>query len=607
MFCEGAAYLDFMDSINPEIRHSLTVIFQENPQPMWLFDFSSLKFIAVNNAAIEHYGYSRSEFLSMTIRDIRPQEDIEEFENALKNISGPATTKRVFRHQKKNKEVIYVDLISFPVPYSGLETRLVMVNDITESTLLLERFELISKATNDAIWDWNLENDQLWWNQSFSTLFGHDKDKLEHDITSWTNRIHPEDKAQVLSSINEAIEQKDKNWTKTYRFLKGDGSYANVIDRGYTQFRNGKAIRMVGSMMDVTLQFQLERARAQSASVLQTISSASPTALWMADVEGNLIYVNQKWLDWSNGTLADNQVFGWLKIVHQDDVQFVSEMYKKAVSERKPYEVDYRIVLKDDAIRWVLAAGFPCYDSENTFTGFVGSVTDITRQKHMELQKDNFINTVSHELKTPIATIKGFGQLLRKSSTSMDERGKTYLNRMLVQADRMDRLIQDLLDVSRIESGKLTFNETEIDLNMLIAEMVHDLQLVFPSHTLLLMENESCKIYGDRSRIIQLVTNLVDNAVKYSPDAKQVLIRLSCEKEFANISVQDFGTGIIKGNEPFVFDKFFQVNNVFTTPGLGIGLYVCKEIITRLNGEIWFDSKFGEGSTFYIKIPTKID
>ena len=606
MSVNECSYLVSMDSITPEIRHSLNVIFKENPQPMWIFAVDSLKFVAVNKSAIQHYGYSREEFLNMTIRDIRPKEDLEKFEMVLNSLSGPATTKRTFRHIRKGEAIIYVDVISFPVPYRGEQARLVMINDVTESTLLLERFDLISKATHDAVWDWNLENNELWWNQSFLVSFGYKKEDLEQDIQSWTNRIHPEDRDQVVSSIKDAINSKQKNWTKEYRFLKADGTYANVIDRGYTLFKDEKATRMVGSMMDATLQIQLESARAQSDSILQTISSASPTALWMSDVNGNLVYINEKWLDWSDASLADNQMNGWLKIVHPDDLKAVSDSYRESIAARTPYEVDYRIVLKDGAVRWVLAAGYPRYDVDNVYVGFVGSVTDITRQKHLELQKDNFINTVSHELKTPIATIKGFGQLLNKSKVVTDERGLGYLNRMLVQADRMDQLLKDLLDVSRIESGKLTFNDVEVDFNLLIAELVNDLQLVFPSHSLMLIGNDTCKVFADPNRIVQVITNLVDNAVKYSPDGKKVFIKLFCDQEFATVSIQDFGTGIIKGNEPFVFDKFYQVNNVYKTPGLGIGLYVCKEIIKRMNGEIWVESKFGEGSTFSFKIPRKM-
>jgi len=595
-----------MDKIFPEINHSMNVIFQENPQPMWVFDIATLNFLTVNNAALQHYGYTEEEFLSMSVRDIRPKEDIEKLEQTIENLSGPATTRRTFRHLKKDGSIIYVDIISFPLPYNNGQSRLVMISDITESTLLLERFDLISKATHDAVWDWNLETDELWWNKSFIDVFGHSGQELKNDLESWANRIHPEDKDQVLASISEAIQGGQKNWTKHYRFLKGDGTYADVIDRGYTQFKDGKGIRMVGSMMDITLQLQLERARAQSDSILQTISSASPTALWMSDVEGNLVYINQKWLTWSNTSLADNQMNGWLKIVHPDDVTLVSETYAKSVLERTAYELDYRIILKDGEERWVLATGFPRYEQDNTFTGFVGAVTDITRQKHMEIQKDTFINTISHELKTPISTIKGFGQLLRKSKTIVESPVVKHLDRILVQADRMDRLIQDLLDVSRIALGKLVLNEMEVDFKKLLSDSIQDLQLVYPTHKLELTENADCKLYGDPARMTQLITNLIDNAVKYSPAANRVLIYQHCDKEFLTVSVQDFGLGIIKSNLPFIFDKFYQVNDVYKTPGLGIGLYVCKEIIERMNGSIWLNSTEGEGSIFSFKLPRKL-
>jgi len=170
----------------------------------------------------------------------------------------------------------------------------------------------------------------------------------------------------------------------------------------------------------------------------------------------------------------------------------------------------------------------------------------------------------------------------------------------------MDRLIQDLLDVSRIALGKLNLNEKEVNLNVLTSNLVQDLQLVFPSHKLELTQSSDCIIYGDPARITQLIPNLIDNAVKYSPGADRILVNLHCDEEFATVKVQDFGIGIIKSNEPFIFDKFYQVNDVYKTPGLGIGLYVCKEIIERMNGTIWFESTVAEGTIFSFKVPRKI-
>lgn len=595
-----------MDSITPEIRQSLfEIAFYENPQPMWIFDTSSLRFIEVNKAAISHYGYSRDEFISMTIKGIRPTEDLGKLDDTLNKLSGPATNRRPFRHVLKDGTIIHVQLVSYPFPYKGHEARMVMVNDVTESALYIERFELVAKATHDAVWDWNLKDNQIWWNQSFFDLFGYKSDEVDNTVESWTSRIHPDDKERIQNSIHQAIQNGEKNWSDEYRFLRGDGSYAYIIDRGYTLFKDNKAVRMLGSMMDTTMQIQLQKAREESESLLHKITGAAPTALWMSDTEGNLVYVNQTWINWSNNSSYGNLLEGWVKIIHEDDIERVKLAYFNAHTSHSSYSVDYRIYFADGSVRWLTSTANPRFNSHNEFMGLVGSCTDITRLKHLELQKDGFISTVSHELKTPIASLKGYEQLLSRSKVVTDPQGINFLNRMGVQISRLDSLVQDLLDVSRIESGKLTFNESEFEMNLLMAEVVADLQQVFPTHTLMLIENQSCKIVADRDRIVQLITNLVDNAVKYSPGATKVFIRLTCDEDNMTVAIQDFGKGISKEQESYIFERFYQVNNVYKAPGLGIGLYVCKEIIKRLNGEIWFESTLEKGSTFYFKLPRK--
>jgi hypothetical protein len=596
-----------MDNVNQEQQSYFEILFYQNPQPMWFFDKITLRFLEVNNAASHHYGYSREEFLGMTIRDIRPAEDLETLNEVLKDLSGVHNVKRPFRHVLKDGTLTHVKIISYPVVYQGNDARLVVVQDVTEIALHIERFGLISKATHDAVWDWNLNTDEIWWNETFLDLFGYKAEEVEPTIESWTKRIHPDDHDRVVKNIHGVIDTGEKNWADQYRFLRADGTYAFILDRGYTLFKDGKAVRMLGSMMDISRQLELQQVSEETKSLLQTITSASPTALWMSDAEGNIVYVNQKWLEWSSSTLTDNLNLGWQKIIHPDDVQRVNETFIKANLTHSEYQIDYRVVLKDSSICWITASGLPRYAANGTFIGFVGSCTDITRQKHLELQKDEFISTVSHELKTPITSIKAYEQLITRSKAVTDAKAQGFLSRMRAQITRLDALVQDLLDISRIESGKLTFKETDFEVNILLAELINDLQLVFPTHRLSIIENHPCTIHGDRNRVIQLITNLVDNAVKYSPGCDKIYVSLICDPEFLTCSIKDFGKGIFKEQQAFVFDRFYQVNDVYKSPGLGIGLYLCKEIVRRQNGSIWFDSVPGEGSTFYFKLPRKMD
>jgi PAS domain S-box-containing protein len=595
-----------MNSIDHHGEPYFQILFYQNPQPMWFFEKATLKFLEVNCAAVNHYGYSRDEFLSMTVKDIRPTEDVSYFEDAIKDLNGVNTLKRPFRHQLKDGTINHVKIISYPVVYQDTDARLVMVQDVTESELYIERFSLISKATHDAVWDWNLLTNELWWNNTFLEMFGHKAEDIEQNIDSWTKRIHPDDHDRVVNSIQLVISKGEKNWIDQYRFLRADGTYAYILDRGYTLFNDGKAVRMLGSMMDISQQITLQQTNLETQSLLHTITSASPTALWMSNEAGDVTYVNQKWLDWSDSDIDDNLSKGWQKIIHPDDRERVAAIFNKAHASCTEYQTDYRIVFKDGSVRWLTALGIPRYAADSTYIGFVGSCTDITRQKHLELQKDEFISTVSHELKTPITSIKAYEALITRSQTVTDVKVQGFLSRMRVQITRLDTLVQDLLDISRIESGKLTFNEAEIEINIMLAELVNDLQLVFPSHRLIIIENHICKINADRNRLIQLVTNLIDNAVKYSPQADKVYISLVCDDEYLTCTIKDFGKGIYKEQQPYIFDRFYQVNDVYKSPGLGIGLYLCREIVKRQNGTIWFDSLPGEGSTFYFKLPRDI-
>jgi PAS domain S-box-containing protein len=592
-----------MNSIDYDAEPFFQILFYQNPQPMWFFDKTTFKFLEVNCAAVKHYSYTREEFLSMTVRDIRPVDDMAYFDDAIKDLSGINTLKRPFRHQLKDGTINHVKIISYPVTYNDIDARLVMVQDVTDTELHIQRFSLISKATHDAVWDWNLENDTIWWNSTFLDMFGYKAEDIEQTIDSWTKRIHPDDHDRVVNSIQLVISKGEENWTDKYRFLRADGTYAYILDRGYTLFSDGKAVRMLGSMMDISQQITLQQSNLETQSLLHTITSASPTALWMSNEAGNVTYVNQKWIDWSNSDFDDSLSKGWQKIIHPDDRDRVAAIFNKAHESRTEYQTDYRIVFKDGSVRWLTALGLPRYAADGSYSGFVGSCTDITRQKHLELQKDEFISTVSHELKTPITSIKAYEALITRLQKVDDPKIQGFFSRMRVQINRLDVLVQDLLDISRIESGKLTFNETEIGINIMLAELVNDLQLVFPSHRLIIIENHVCNILADRNRLIQLITNLIDNAVKYSSKGDKVYISLICDEKHLTCSIKDFGKGIYKEQQPYVFDRFYQVNDVYKSPGLGIGLYLCREIVKRQNGEIWFDSLPGEGSTFYFKLP----
>lgn len=250
----------------------LSLLFDRHPDPMWVYDLETLRFLEVNEAAVRRYGYSREEFLAMTIKDIRPPEDIVALEQHLAHVYEDIDHAGVWTHLDKAGQTLQVDITSEVLEFHGRKAELVCARDVTERIQLRgiariteERFKLIARATNDVIWDWNLETDNVWWNDAVETYYGYRRETLEPDASSWSKRIHPEDLERVVQSIHDVLDGTDTKWVCEYRFLNANGKAHYVIDRGFVlRDDNGKAIRMLGSMVDVTEQRELTKRLTQA-------------------------------------------------------------------------------------------------------------------------------------------------------------------------------------------------------------------------------------------------------------------------------------------------------------------------------------------------------
>ncbi len=219
------------------------------------------------------------------------------------------------------------------------------------------------------------------------------------------------------------------------------------------------------------------------------------------------------------------------------------------------------------------------------------------------MRKDEFMSIASHELKTPLASVKAYVQLLDRS-LEKDERIKGYLDRTLAQINKLNSLIVDLLDTSRIENGRLKFNESLFNFNKLINESVEMIGQIYPDYKIRVTGESNVLIRGDETRLEQVLLNYMTNAIKYSPDIRELELHSTIQNNFLIVSVKDFGIGIPKESQADVFRKFYRVEGTARRfQGLGVGLYICFEIIRRHNGKCWLESEVGKGSTFYFSLP----
>ena len=295
-------------------------------------------------------------------------------------------------------------------------------------------------------------------------------------------------------------------------------------------------------------------------------------------------------------------------IVHPDDKMKKLEMLERAMaSPGENINVEFRLQHKNGTYRTIDAVCRSMLD-DIRINGIIATYRDITDRKILEQQKDEFIGIASHELKTPVTSIKAYAQILQEVfEKAKDKKAAEMLEKMNGQVDRLTSLIVDLLDFTRIEGGKLKFRNENYNLNDLISEVVEEMQRTAKQHTIVKKLDKNVQMHGDRERTGQVLVNLLNNAIKYSPHAKKIIVSSTVDRDDITIRVRDFGVGIEKHHLSKVFDRFFRVteSKLNTFPGLGLGLYIAAEIVSRQGGTINVDSAQGKGSVFWFTLPIR--
>lgn len=231
---------------------------------------------------------------------------------------------------------------------------------------------------------------------------------------------------------------------------------------------------------------------------------------------------------------------------------------------------------------------------------------EIVYRKELESKKDEFISIASHELKTPLTSVKGYIQLLeRLPDVKENERMKNYISKANYQIAKLGDLINDLLDVSNIESGKMKFNFQPFDIDNMIENTIENICQIYPEHSIRKFGRIDALVLGDEMRLEQVLINYLTNAIKYSPNSKEIHVEVYPTKEdMVKVGVRDFGIGIPESKIPLLFDKFYRVEQPgYSFQGIGMGLYICAEIVNRHNGNFGVDSTLQEGSTFFFELP----
>lgn len=487
-----------------------------------------------------------------------------------------------------------------------------------------ERFKQVSRATNDTIWDWSLVDNTMWRSDNFVSMFGYENNAETSNLSFWLDKIHTDDRKMVQESVYAAINSNEKQWSAEYRLKKQNGDYAIILDRGtIMQDDFHTPFRMVGSMIDITRQVEAERRRNELQSLISkqqdefySIFKNAPALISIRRGK-DLVYefVNNAFIEF-NG--YENYIGRTSASVHPDYVDNrileIEQLVLKSGESHVAKAVQInRVNPVNDEVSdyWFDFIMAPVFTEEGEIDGiaFFGfEVTDLLKAqqatKELMQRKDEFMSIASHELKTPITSIQGFLQLaLRLGGREPDNKMLTFVDKAYRQLGNLTSLVNDLLDVTKIQAGKMQFNYASFNIKELVEQCVEDIQNV-EEHQIVVAHADDIEVYADKHRIEQVINNLLSNAIKYSPGAKRAIISTQLIDDQLKISVKDFGVGIPEDKLEQVFDRFFRVQDTSSMiSGLGLGLYISSEIVQRHGGTIGVNSVENEGSEFWFLIP----
>lgn len=462
-------------------------------------------------------------------------------------------------------------------------------------------------AASLGTWDLNPLTNRFSGNDRLKSWFGLQPES-EIALSKAIDVIVESDRSRVVAEITKALNPASQGiYDIEYTIINPlDNVPIHVKAKGRALFDvNGKPTRFSGTLQDVT---EERKAREQLNEVNQRLGIALDAGkLGSYDLDlatGNMICTDQCKLNYGWPLDKPFNFPDLLALVKADQREYVKTQVNSAIAARKIYHAEYQIEWQDGTNHWISASGMPRYNSDGEAINVVGVTYDITERRQLEQRKDDFISIASHELKTPVTSLKASLQLLDRMK---DKPSPTVFLRLIEQSNRsMDKitsLIEDLLNVSRMNEGQMRLNQSVFNVSKLLSNCCEHVR-VEGKHHLIVQGGQDVVVYGDEHRIDQVVINLVNNAVKYAPNAREIFLNVSAAGSMAKISITDKGPGIPAEKLSHLFNRYYQGNSAgFQNSGLGLGLYISSEIVSRHGGEIGVESELGKGSTFWFTIP----
>jgi PAS domain S-box-containing protein len=607
-----------------KIERLLNQVMEHAGDSIYVLD-KNYKYILVNNELLKRTNKTEDNLIGKSITDLYKEKEADEF---IKKINEVFKTKKSLKdeHQKNNKWFLRTISPIQDNVSNEISAVLIISKDITEikktQEIVLQsekKFRLVLENSIDMIYQINIQKQTYEYvSPSSKKVLGYTPEEIiSFGITKMNRLIHPNEIATIFNKNKNLIhntQEKEFIQHLEYRFNHKQMGYRWVSDiRSISYKKNNEPISIIGTIKDITDRKKVWDEMVKSEEKYRVLAETSADGVFTTDVLGRLTYVNpslEKLMGRRKSKILATPFKNYLSESSVYSFQQIIIDIRKSNQKMENVELS---LLHQNGYNIPIEINIAPLKKEDTFVGIECTVRDISERESVvrELKKSEklrteFMNIAAHELKSPVTPIKGYLELI-ESDKDVDEKIKKWARIGLRNADRLLLLVNDILDVSRLDTDTMRFNMEKINVNEVLENALEDIKPSIENKNLKLIKNfneDLPKIFGDKYRLSQVLKNLLGNAVKFT-DYGSITLNACTKNKCVLISIEDTGIGISKDELDKIFTKLYQAytGEDRKNEGAGLGLYICKEIIHKHNGKIWAHSEIGKGSTFSIEIP----
>lgn len=481
-----------------------------------------------------------------------------------------------------------------------------------------EKYDIVAKATSDTIWDWKIQEDSINWNKGIEGVFGYDPKEVGKTSKWWFDKIHPEDSIRMSIKLYSFIEQKTEKWQDQYRFRCADGTYKYVLDRGFLlKDENGRAIRMIGAIQDITKQKEEE----QRLKLLETVITQSKDSILITEANSSerkipkIVYVNPAFSQMSG--YHSNEIIGKSPNIFKGPKSDSDELKKllKAIKNEEECLIETISYTKNKEEYWVRFSMIPIFSNEGAISHWISIQRDITDEKKLETEKEHLIRELtqnnkdlkqfsyitSHNLRAPLSNLIGLLNLIEDIPVENEEL-QEILAGFTKSTHLLNETINDLVKVIIIKDNP-SMQKEEVSLKEVFENVFSQLSFQIELHKpiIKLKFDKVPQLITNKAYIESILLNLLTNSIKYKSENRKLKISITAEQieQRTILTFKDNGIGIdLERNRDKVFGLYQRFHNYPDSKGLG--LYLVKSQVETMGGTISIDSEVNKGTTFTI-------